>query len=120
MQYSHTLLDIDISREGAATVVALDGEVDISNAPILRRSLRFAAARHEPVVVDLSRCRFLECMGVKALLEAWGASPGAHSDFVIACMPAGAAARALHLSAPGTMRAFDSREDAVAAFPLAG
>ncbi|OBF10628.1 STAS domain-containing protein [Mycobacterium sp. 852002-10029_SCH5224772] len=51
-----------------ATVVRIDGEIDASNAKDLAEAIRSFARLKTPVVVDLSRLRFISVDGFQALL----------------------------------------------------
>jgi len=51
-----------------ATVVRIDGEIDASNAEDLAEAIRSFARLKTPVVVDLSRLRFISVEGFRALL----------------------------------------------------
>ena len=55
------------SREGAS-IVRVSGEVDLASHEQLTDRLREAAAANGPVVVDLSRCSFIDSSGIRALL----------------------------------------------------
>lgn len=51
-----------------ATVVRVDGEIDAANARDLTEAIRGFARLKTPVVLDLSRLRFLSVEGFRALL----------------------------------------------------
>jgi anti-anti-sigma factor len=51
-------------------VVAIEGDVDISRAPILREELRRSVGNHDlGLVVDLGETRYLDSAGVNVLFE---------------------------------------------------
>ena len=51
-------------------VVAVEGDVDISRAPVLRQELRRSVDNHDlGLVVDLSETRYLDSAGVNVLFE---------------------------------------------------
>ena len=55
--------------DGGIPVVSVSGEVDLATAPALERTLRGAAEDQTgEVIVDLSRCSFLDSRGLTALL----------------------------------------------------
>ena len=57
---------VDSSR---AAVVSVMGEVDLSTAPALEQTLLGAAGdRTDEVIVDLTRCTFLDSQGLGALI----------------------------------------------------
>lgn len=51
-----------------ATVVRIDGEIDAANADDLAEAIRGFARLKTPVVLDLSRLRFVSVEGFRALL----------------------------------------------------
>jgi anti-sigma B factor antagonist len=62
--------DIEVSRIGAATVVAFDGDADLEGVDPLRRALRDVVALSEGgVVVDLRDTRFIDSCGMSTLLN---------------------------------------------------
>jgi anti-sigma B factor antagonist len=62
-------LAVDISSEHKTVVVALSGELDISNVSALQQRLDEALAGHpEKVVFDLAQLRFLDSSGIGLLL----------------------------------------------------
>jgi anti-anti-sigma factor len=71
-------LTITVERSGRALVVAVDGDVDLSTAPMLRHALEAALSRApRRIVVDLSLVRFLNVAGLEVLLDAHRrAAPG--------------------------------------------
>ncbi|MFG1644490.1 STAS domain-containing protein [Amycolatopsis sp. NPDC049252] len=67
----HHDLVITVERSGWTLVVAVDGDVDLSTAPMLRHALDEALGRApRRVVVDLSLVRFLNTAGLEVLLDA--------------------------------------------------
>jgi anti-anti-sigma factor len=64
-------LAITVERSGWTLVVAVDGDVDLSTAPMLRHALDEALGRApRRIVVDLSLVRFLNTAGLEVLLDA--------------------------------------------------
>jgi anti-anti-sigma factor len=64
-------LTITVDRCGATLVVVVDGDVDLSTAPMLRDALDAAFARApRRIVVDLAEVRFLNTAGLQVLLDA--------------------------------------------------
>jgi anti-anti-sigma factor len=64
-------LTITVERYGWSLVVAVDGEVDLNTAPLLRHALGTALSQGpRRIVVDLSRVRFLNTAGLAVLLDA--------------------------------------------------
>ena len=67
-------LAIEENRDGDERVIALSGELDLSNADRLRDRLESARADAERVIVDLSRLAFIDSTGLRVLLRAEQAS----------------------------------------------
>ena len=63
-------LTIDVSQQGASTVVTLEGDIDMHTAPRLRESLRELSGESGVVVVDLAAVQFLDSSGVGAFVGA--------------------------------------------------
>ena len=63
------LLGVDVADHATAVVVALDGEIDIASAPVMRDALDRAVERlgGRRLVVDLRRVRFLGSAGLGVL-----------------------------------------------------
>ena len=96
-------------------MVSVIGEVDLFAAPRLAAALDQAADRPRPILVDLSRCTFLDSSGLHALLGAHLEARRSARRVVLACPPAGWPARLLQLAAPGTFAEHPSRDHALAA-----
>jgi anti-anti-sigma factor len=60
---------IDVTSVEGATVVRVDGELDMATAGPLVDAVAELPAGHEPVVLDLSNVSFLDSSGMRALLE---------------------------------------------------
>ena len=81
-------LDIEIAREGAATVVRPQGEIDVRTVPALRRALDDAfAAGGADLVVDLSAVTFIDSSGLGALLGRYRRMPAGRSMILRAPRP---------------------------------
>jgi anti-anti-sigma factor len=51
-------------------VLEVSGEVDLSTAPLLASELRSAQGGARDVIVDLEAVTFMDCAGLRALLDA--------------------------------------------------
>lgn len=74
---------VEVSRRGHASVVALRGEFDVSTVGSLRRALD-DLPDSERAVVDLEGCTFLDSTAVSALVSALRRQRGAGGDLALA------------------------------------
>ena len=88
---------VGVSESGDAIVLALVGELDLYNAPVVREALRGAAGR-EPrrLVVDLSDVTFVDSTTLGAFVEARAALAG--GDAFVLAAPGLEVRRALEVS----------------------
>jgi len=63
-----TQFKVDSERRDGACVVSVSGELDLSTHEKLGERLVAECAKGDPVVIDLSRCAFIDSSGVRALL----------------------------------------------------
>jgi anti-anti-sigma factor len=68
MAESNGTFEIASSSVGRVTVIAVTGEIDMTTAPDLLRSLELVSDGSEAVVVDLRTTTFLDSSGLNALL----------------------------------------------------
>lgn len=53
-------------------VIAVEGELDMSNAAALERELEGPArAAGAPLLIDLSRCEFIDSTGIALIVRSW-------------------------------------------------
>ena len=63
-------IDLRVDRSGTRTVARLAGEIDLSNAAMLRRAITDAVPNRDvELVVDLSRVRYLDSAGIAMLFD---------------------------------------------------
>jgi anti-anti-sigma factor len=86
-------------------VLAVEGEIDLATVAILERPLIGLCRRSDSVTIDLRRVGFLDCVGLRALLQlaAEGAEHGCHVDFIQGPEPV---ARVFELTGMGTRLEF--------------
>lgn len=77
MQPSHTevqdgLLTVRQADEGSRVCLALDGELDLSNAPTLEAALAEAIDTEKKVLIDLGKLEFLDSTGVALIVRTLG------------------------------------------------
>lgn len=68
---------IDVTSADGATVVTVDGELDMATAGHLVAAAAGLPVGHGPLVLDLSRVSFLDSSGMRALLEVSDRAGGA-------------------------------------------
>ncbi|MBV8218588.1 MAG: STAS domain-containing protein [Solirubrobacterales bacterium] len=61
---------IHTERDREAVVLSLQGEVDLANAPELAHELLDAEVSGARIIVDLGGVDFMDCSGLRTLLEA--------------------------------------------------
>ena len=71
-------------EDGGRVVLTVQGEVDIATVDALESRLVEICARKQSVTVDLRRVTFLDCLGVRLLLEQCdaAAAKGCRVDFI--------------------------------------
>jgi anti-sigma B factor antagonist len=97
-------------------VVAVRGELDIATSPQVRELLADVARdEDQPLVIDLTRCDFIDSTGLAALLH--GAKPAQNGESRVAIVsPAGDVRRMLELTAiDQSIPVFGDLEQAAAA-----
>jgi stage II sporulation protein AA (anti-sigma F factor antagonist) len=78
------LLVVEVTREGDAAIVRIEGEVEFATAPRLRATLLdLAQEGASPVVVDLAEVSFLDSAGISLLIQAKKRLASAGSDLVL-------------------------------------
>jgi anti-sigma B factor antagonist len=63
-------LNIQVTREADRVIVALDGELDMANAPLLQSTIEDQDLTIKTVVLDLQQLRFLDSTGLRVILAA--------------------------------------------------
>jgi anti-sigma B factor antagonist len=67
-------------------VIAVSGELDLSTAPDLERPLEAAVDGGEtPVLIDLSKCEFIDSTGIALIVRAWQRLNGDNAGLAICC-----------------------------------
>jgi anti-sigma B factor antagonist len=97
-------------------VVAVRGELDIATSPQVRELLADVAKDEDlPLIIDLSRCDFIDSTGLAALLH--GAKPAQNGETRVAIVsPEGDVRRMLELTAiDQSIPVFEDLEQAAAA-----
>lgn len=64
------IADVRFARAGSVPVAHLFGEVDLSNAGLIRRAIELGSSNQEPgLIVDLAEVRFLDSSGIHMLFD---------------------------------------------------
>jgi anti-sigma B factor antagonist len=84
MQEYEPVLRIMERTEGDGAVLTVQGEVDLATLETLGSRLADVCARHHAVTIDLRRVTFLDCLGLRLLIDRYeeAAACGCHVDFV--------------------------------------
>jgi anti-sigma B factor antagonist len=95
---------VEIETPSAALAVAsLIGEHDLADCELLEQALHLAATRRRHLIIDLSRCEFIDSTGVALLLHAQGEVVSAGGRFAIVVpshgTPVARVAEVLHFAA---------------------
>jgi len=60
----------EVTEQGEAVVIHLEGDVDLQSSPEARKILLECVTRKKPVLVDLSKVGYIDSSGVASLVEA--------------------------------------------------
>jgi stage II sporulation protein AA (anti-sigma F factor antagonist) len=101
-------------QEDGVFVVAVEGELDMNTAVDLERELEGPArASGAPLLIDLSRCEFIDSTGIALIVRSWQ-ELGANGRFAI-CGVGAQVKRVLDITGlEKTIPTHRSREDALA------
>jgi len=60
-----------VRQDGQTLLVAMEGEIDLNNSPVMHTTLSDLVARHRPsrVVLDVSRVPYMDSSAVAVLVE---------------------------------------------------
>jgi anti-sigma B factor antagonist len=64
------LLQIEISHETDRVIIALGGELDMANAPLLESAIEAAKIDRGTLVLDLDQLHFIDSTGLRIILAA--------------------------------------------------
>lgn len=62
-------MEHEVRNEGAYTVIALKGDVDMARSPVARRLILDSIDANRPIVVELSGVGYMDSSGVASLVE---------------------------------------------------
>ena len=79
-----------VKRDGGATVVSFEGDIDVESSPEARRVLLDCVGRGGRVLVVLERVTYIDSSGVASLVEAFQRARRSNVDFALVSVGAGA------------------------------
>jgi anti-sigma B factor antagonist len=83
-------IEIEVSVDGAdVATIAIAGDLDLSTAPELERSLSGVQNNGRPVLLDLRRVSFMDSSGLRVILAADARARSAGSRLVLVEGPPG-------------------------------
>jgi anti-sigma B factor antagonist len=77
-------MDLGSGRSGGHVVIALHGELDLVDAPVVAAALGVAAAHEPRIIVDLAGLEFIDASGVAALSRGRQHARDAGGDLLLA------------------------------------
>ena len=77
------ILNISIRPRDQATVVDLDGAIDIQNSPGLRTALFEKLAQTPRLALNMTGIRYIDSSGIATLIEVLKKAQGLKTDFVL-------------------------------------
>jgi stage II sporulation protein AA (anti-sigma F factor antagonist) len=73
-------------QQGGVFVITVEGELDMNTATDLERELEGpVAAAQTPLLIDLSRCEFIDSTGIALIVRSWQALDGEGHDRFALC-----------------------------------
>jgi anti-sigma B factor antagonist len=106
-------LQVRITDEDGATVVAVSGELDAASTADLQGPLNDVSARASAVVLDLTDCQFVDSTGLHAIIDARGAIEQHGGRFALCCVADGPVARVIEVALPGMIELYPTRAAAL-------
>lgn len=83
-------MDVAIHRDGPATILEVQGQVDLYSSPKMRAALvNLTEGRSPAVLVDLSRVEYMDSSGVATLVEGLQLVRQYGGQFKLAGLPPG-------------------------------
>ncbi|SRR5712692_2867250 len=81
-------LEIDIDRNGACSVVHIQGDIDLKSSPELRSLILdlFEKRGQERVVLDLKGVNYIDSSGVASLVEGLQEAKKRKARFILSCL----------------------------------
>jgi anti-sigma B factor antagonist len=83
-------MDLRLERRDGAAIAALQGEIDLQEAPALRRALLDCLQEKTDMIVDMGGVSYIDSSGIACLVEAFQAARKVGSFFALAAVSPGA------------------------------
>ena len=78
-------LGIRIEQSGKATVIRIDGEIDLYSSPHVRKTIMDLTQKQlTPILIDLEQVRYMDSSGVATLIEGFKQSQKYKGKFILA------------------------------------
>jgi anti-sigma B factor antagonist len=90
-------MECSVKKEGAFSVIALEGEVDLHVSPKARKEILHQLKQHNNVLVDLSGVTYIDSSGVASLVEGYQVAKSSQLEFGLVRV-SDAAMQVLHLA----------------------
>ena len=112
------MVDLGFERDGRTAIVTLSGDVDMSNAALVRRRIaEFVTSNDDAVILDLSSLSFIDSAGLHAVVELGGVLGERRQQIVLSVAPGSQVERAIEIV--GIPRTFPVHPDRGAAMEAA-
>jgi anti-sigma B factor antagonist len=73
----------NVTEQSGRTVVALEGEIDMEEAPRVRRTLLDSLKKKRDILVDLSQVTYIDSSGIASLIEGLQAARKQKNDLAL-------------------------------------
>ena len=107
------ILNISVRPRDQATVVDLDGAIDIQNSPGLRRALFENLSESPRLAVNMAGIRYIDSSGIATLIEVLKKAQDLKKDFVLFGLGASVYNVLKLTNLLGVFRIADTEEDAL-------
>jgi anti-sigma B factor antagonist len=86
-----------VRAEGDTTIVALSGDIDLDNSPLVRNALLESVGERRGVLVEMSGVSYIDSSGIASLVEAYQSARRESTRFALVAVSE-AAMRVLELA----------------------
>jgi anti-sigma B factor antagonist len=102
-------------QQDGVFVIAVEGELDMNTAPDLERELEGPLAAAKALLIDLSRCEFIDSTGIALIVRSWQTLDGDGNERFALCGIGHQVKRVLDITGlEQTIPTHPSREQALA------